>query len=368
MPTRRGPGRPRKKRGPGRTTPDLSYEERIKIRALLTAGHTRAEIAYYLNRSRSCIGREINRGLCEQKIKKRKVSIRYEPDFAEKCHATAQSKKGRKLKIGSDHETAAALDRYVIEERYSPAAAVMKAAANGEMKTRIARSTYYEYIHKGVTAVEEKHLRYGFNPRKKEPLSFEQRRTSRHVRAGESIEHRPKHVLRRREFGHWEGDLVIGARKAGPAILTLVERKTRMLFATKISDTRTSSVVDAFDRIERKLGSLIRPIFKSITFDNGHEFRDADGIKRSIEQRDPGGERIGKIYYAHPYCSSERGSNENINRMLRIAFPKGTDFSTVSDDELACQVLWINNYPRAILNGKCAEECFEKELNSLLTD
>lgn len=368
MARKRGPGRPRKKRGPGRTTPDVTYEERVMIKALLSAGHTHAEIGRIINRSRSCISREVRRGQCEQETSLDVRVMRYEPDYAEMKHREAQSRKGPSLKIDKDHLTAAALEFYIVEKRYSPHAAIMKSASTGEMRTRISLSTLYEYIHKEVIAVKEHHLRYGFNPRKRKNSdeSFESRSDSARRRGGESIAARPKSVLRRKEFGHWEGDLVVSGRGSPSAVLTLVERKTRWLFSVKLDSKRQSSVVAALDQLELRLGRVFKLIFRSVTFDNGLEFMDTDGMQR-CGLHDPGGEkRIAKVYYAHPYCSSERGSNENINRMLRLAFPKGTDFDTVSDEDLQRHVSWINEYPRAILGGRCASECFSTEVGRLL--
>lgn len=365
---KRGPGRPRKKRGPGRTTPDLSFFERLQIKALVAAGHTHAEISKIIGRSRSCICREIKRGQCKQETALELETTRYEPDYAERKHRDAQSKKGPGYKIDHDHDTARALERYIIEMHYSPEAAILKMEATGEMATHLSRSTVYNYIHKQVLGIQECHLRYGFKPRRKKASDspFEGRRDLDGRKAGESISNRPKHILNRKEFGHWEGDLVVSAVQSTHAVLTLVERKTRTLFAVKIADKKQASVIAALDFLEGKLGGLFRLMFKSVTFDNGIEFQDAGGLQRSI-LHDPGGApRIGIVYYAHPYCSSERGSNENINRMLRIAFPKGTDFGTVSVEELQRHVAWINNYPRAILGGKSAIECFHEELARLI--
>ncbi len=365
---KRGPGRPRKKRGPGRTTPDLKFGERLQIKALKSAGHTHAEIARIIGRSRSCISREIKRGQCTQQTTSDFNAKRYEPEYAEKMHRDAQSKKGPGCKIDKDHATARALEFYIIEMRYSPGAAVMKMEATGEMRTPLSRSTIYNYIHKEVLGIRECHLRHGFNPRRKKASNspFEKRKDFDGRKAGESISKRPTSVLARKEFGHWEGDLVVSGSDSTHAVLTLVERKTRVFFAVKIADKRQTSVISALDFLERKLGGIFKMIFKSITFDNGREFQDAGGLQRSI-LHDPGGTpRIGVVYYAHPYCSSERGSNENANRMLRIAFPKGTDFGSVSVDELRQHVVWMNNYPRAILGGKTASECFHEELARLV--
>lgn len=361
-------GRPRKKRGPGRTTPDLSLTERYQIKALLDAGHTPGEISLFIKRSRGCVYKEIKRGLTEQiSGKSGELVLRYEPDAAQRSHAVAQTRKGAPLKIGHDHETAAALDRYVIEERYSPYAAIEKARSTGELKTAICKQTYYNYIKKRVTRADERHLLYGFRKTKKtDKEDFGVRRNSSRLK-GKSIEQRPSSILSRKEFGHWEGDLIIGRSGSKAAVLTLVERKTRQIIALKINDKSAVSVVCALDRLERRIGPLFEKMFRTVTFDNGTEFARHEDIKRSaIDLLDPGGRaRIGEVYYAHPYCSSERGSNENANRMVRRAFPKGTDFELVDQIDLARHVDWVNSYPRKILGGRCSRDLFVKEIEAL---
>ena len=102
-------------------------------------------------------------------------------------------------------------------------------------------------------------------------------------------------------------------------------------------------------------------IFRTITVDNGSEFADCAGIERS---------RTGKskrttVYYCHPYTSSERGSNEKQNQMLRRRFPKGTDFRKISAGAVASAVVWLNNYPREIFEFASSEELFQNELKKL---
>lgn len=362
-------GRKRKPRGPGRTTPDLTYPERREIKALLGAGHTVAEIALFIKRSKSCVYRELARGRCTQyAVRAGGFTVRYEPDYAELEHRRAQSRKGAGLKIGKDAKTMAALERYVIEDRCSPYAAIEKARAAGELGTPITDKTFYSYIRRGFCAVEERHLLRGFRPRKRSASDekFAERRRCDRANGGKSIEKRPKAVLSRKEFGHWEGDLVVGAQGSSAAVLTLVERKTRCLIAFKVASKRQCDVLKAFERVELAFGGRCIDVFKSITFDNGSEFLDAVGIRSSsIDLTDPGGRRFGQVYYAHPFCSGERGTNENANGMLRRVFPKGTSFDEVEEGDIHAHVEWINSYPRRILGGASAKEAFAECIGGL---
>ncbi|MDR0197266.1 MAG: IS30 family transposase [Oscillospiraceae bacterium] len=101
------------------------------------------------------------------------------------------------------------------------------------------------------------------------------------------------------------------------------------------------------DRLERRYGAKFKETFKTVTMDNGSEFLDFESLERSCK-RD---EKRFKMYYAHPYSSRERGSNENANGIIRRFFPKGTDFSKISLAKIQAVEDQINNYPRRILGG-----------------
>ena len=142
--------------------------------------------------------------------------------------------------------------------------------------------------------------------------------------------------------------------KAGTkaATLTITDRKGRTEMAYIIPDKKAASVRAVFDRLERKLGKRrFREQFKSITTDNGSEFLEYEQLTQSIY----GGKRF-EVYYCHSYSAWEKGTNENHNRFLRRFFPKGTDFTKVSQRQLQEAVDWMNNYPRKILDWKTPNE------------
>jgi IS30 family transposase len=110
------------------------------------------------------------------------------------------------------------------------------------------------------------------------------------------------------------------------------------------------------DKLERALGSRhFREIFKTITCDNGGEFMDAPGIEQSCLTR----KKRTVVYYAHPYCACERGSNENANGIIRRFIPKGAAIGEISKQRIKQIQVWMNNYPRRILAGLSANEAFE---------
>lgn len=124
-------------------------------------------------------------------------------------------------------------------------------------------------------------------------------------------------------------------------------------------DQTSASVVAALNKLERKYGRRFSKIFKSITFDNGSEFSDCEGIEKSIYGNN---RKRTKAYYCHPYSAYERGTNENINKMIRRFLPKGTDFRKVTAAYIQRVETWINNYPREILGFESAAMQFERHL------
>lgn len=101
-------------------------------------------------------------------------------------------------------------------------------------------------------------------------------------------------------------------------------------------------------------------LFKSITVDNGCEFQDVQGMQKSCRRR---GDRT-VIYFCHPYSAYERGSNENMNRIIRRFFPKGTNFDNVTEAQVKETEAWLNHYPRKILNWQSPETLFRRALEA----
>ena len=174
---------------------------------------------------------------------------------------------------------------------------------------------------------------------------------------------RPEIIDNREEFGHWEMDTVYsGKKKSTVALLVLTERKTRNENIIVVPDRRAETTVRAINALERKLGAeKFGIIYKSITVDNGSEFALADQLEQSCIT----GDKRTKVYYCHPYSSWERGSNENVNGMIRRRHPKGTDFSKVTAEEIAATENWINSYPRKIFGYKSAGTMFRECLREL---
>ena len=179
---------------------------------------------------------------------------------------------------------------------------------------------------------------------------------------GEIIDNRPESIDTRDEFGHWEMDTVYSSKNSTRrCLLVLTERKTRKEIIILMQDRTAKSTVRALNRLERRFGAAFREIFKSITVDNGVEFSDLEGMLKSIACK---GNRT-QIYYCHPYSSWERGSNENLNRMIRRQFPKGTNFAKVTSYTVRQVESWMNSFPRKILGYKTADMAFKECLSAM---
>lgn len=144
----------------------------------------------------------------------------------------------------------------------------------------------------------------------------------------------------RSEFGRWEGDLVTSPRDGeNGAFLTVIERKTRFYYMIPIKNKKSKSVYIAINKLNKLYGDDFRKIFKSITFDNGSEFARFKDIEKK-----PGTKVYRtKVYFAHPYASSERVSNEKCNQLIRYYIPKGTDINFLDISLIKYIKLGINN-------------------------
>ena len=345
----------------GKLFKHLSQNDRIKMETMLNSGHKVVEVAEYLHVHRSTIYREIKRGEYTHRNSDYTEETRYSSDLGQKNHDWNAQGKGRNIKIGNDRPLAEYIEGKIIEDKYSPEAALAAAAESGiEFTTSISVRTLYRYIDKGIfLKLTNKDLPVKGKRKKHNKRGKVQKRAS----AGESIENRPDEVKDREIFGHWEMDTVKGKQGVTKScMLVLTERKTRDEIIVKLPDQKAASVVEAIDRLERKWGDMFTKVFRSITVDNGVEFSDYEGLERSVLHE---GEKRTFAFYCHPYSSWERGSNENNNRLIRRHIPKGEDFDEKQDRDIEYIENWINNYPRGIFGFKTSAQLFEEEIRKL---
>ena len=203
-----------------------------------------------------------------------------------------------------------------------------------KLDEKISTLTIYYWINKGFFGLKRSVLNYARKRKKKEKEEVKRVRI-----LGKTIEERLKEINNREEVGHYEIDTVILRKEKGQCLLTLTDRKSRYEIIRLIEDKTVKSVNKALKEVLKEYE------IKSITENNGLEFA------RLYEVFD-----YENIYYAHPYSSYERGSNENHNRLIRRFLPKGTKNTT--QQRVAFIEDWINNYPKKLFNYKTPFEVF----------
>ena len=334
----------------------LTHDDRIKIEALLKEKHTPKEIANNIGCHISTIYRELKRGRYEHRNSDWTTEERYSPDIADEKYRENLAAKGPGLKIGNDIELAEYIENKIVNEKYSPGAVLGEIKHKGiTFSVTISKTTLYSYIDKGIFL----HLTNKDLPVKKnEKKKYDKVRRTR-AQKGDSIEKRPEVVNTRETFGHWEMDTVVGKQGGSKkSLLVLTERKTRKEIIEILQVHTAEAVVNTLNKIERKFGAAFKKIFKTITVDNGSEFADVEGMQKTRR-----GKRLRtQVFYCHPYCSCERGSNENQNKLIRRHIPKGEDIKLYSKKTIKWIEKWINHYPRELFGGRCAEELFQEEL------
>jgi len=332
---------------------------RDKLEALYNAGFSIKKIAKELGFSYHGIYYELRRGYYMHRNNDWTETKKYSADKAQLVADINSTAKGAPIKLGKDKEFATFVEDMVLKG-YSPGAILLYIKEHGlNFKTKVCRVTLYSYIDKGIfLKISNKNLlRKGLRKRTRKEKEAKKLPNIEH-----SIEKRSEEINSRTTFGHWEGDSVIGKIKKGETALTLTERLTRTEIIMRSPDKTAASTVTMLNRLERKIGSkTFREVFKSITFDNGKEFADTKGIEYSPFTK----KRRTRVYYCHPFCSSERGSNENQNGFIRRFIKKGTLISDYSNDYIRYVQNFINDYPRAIFNGENSTKRFILELKKL---
>lgn len=338
----------------------LSWTQRLQIEAYMKTKTPIKQIADLIGVHYSTVYRELKRGQYQKKSKvldyvdyKLKYTTTYSPDIAQKKFEYNQTNKGCPIKLGKDYKLAEYIETRIVKNRLSPLAVL------GEIKrkrlqfdTSICVTTLYSYIRKGVfLTLSMEHLTV---PRKQVKEKVRAKRPPR----GTSIEQRPHEIGKRQSFGHWEMDCVCGP--TNNVLLTLSERLTRQEIIFQMPNQQADSVVRCLNKLEYKYGKLFRKVFKTITVDNGSEFQNFEGMQKSIYK----GKRT-TVYYCHPYASSERGTNERLNREIRRLIPKGTDLSQYSEKDITAVQEWVNNYPRQVLNFATSQELFDEQIKNI---
>lgn len=339
----------------------LCLWERQEIEKALKRGASISAIARTLGRNKSTISREVKRGTVLQRKRQYYEPVKkehrenwkghtekriYFAETGQRAAARNTGLRGGKYKLFKDIGLVKYIEERILKDKWSPEMIIgLLRTQKHTFKTTVCFKTVYNYIDRGLIGV--KNIDLLLKPR----LKVKKRRAEQRKRVlGKSIELRPCGINERTEFGHWEGDTVVG-QGGRSAILTIVERKTNKGFMLSLKDRNASSVNAAFETLSKTLNGL--NIFKSITFDNGSEFADCHKLK-DID-----------IYFAHPYSAFERGINENYNGIIRRYIPKGKDLNIFTQADLNRINNMIDSLPRKRHNYQTAQTMFDLELDRL---
>ena len=308
----------------------VTYEDRCQIYALSKGGTSQESIASVLGVSQSTVSRELRRNRGQR-------GYRFKQAEAKAQARQAIRRKPRKLTASVRRKVEAKLRQM----RWSP-----------EQISGWLRDQGIKLSHERIYQMIWQDKRDGGNLWR----SLRRRGKRYNKRAGKNagrglipnridISDRPAIVAHKARLGDWEGDTVASAGHKG-GLLTLVERKSLL---TKISKLRRSTARATQKATVRRL-KPIGDFVHTITFDNGKEFAAHQGIAHAL---------TAKIFFATPYHAWERGLNENTNGLIRDFFPKGTDFSTISNAEVAKVERLLNARPRKSLGFRSPQEVFD---------
>jgi IS30 family transposase len=311
----------------------LTQAERYIIASMRREKVPAAQIALRLGRDRSTIYREV----------KRNKTTHNGHYGAEKAHsyATARRRRSRRKPQYSQQE----LGRVsaLLRRRWSPQQIAGRQRRVGQL--RISAQTIYRHIRRDRKAGGDlwRYTRIISKFGRKRYRSVDSRGV---LRGKRHISERPKEVARRRQIGHWEADTVMGA-DLRHCLLTMVERATGFTVIEKLSARNKEQATAALLRAMAKHKARI----KTITFDNGTEFHDYKVLEQQF---------LIKCYFATPYHSWERGSNENLNGLVRQYLPKGMCMSTITQKDCNVIARELNERPRKRYSFQTPEELYSR--------
>ncbi|WDQ32186.1 IS30 family transposase [Paenibacillus marchantiae] len=312
----------------------LSIIERSKLEILHQQGKSSRAIAKELGRHPSTVGRELERVAS--------VDI-YQAEQAQNAY---QDRRKASVSTGKWCDTLAASLEEKLQATWSPEQISERFRTEG--LSTVSFKTIYRWIYEGrLVRGELQVLRH--KGKRQKPAEIRGKFT-----IGRTISTRPKAVRSRQTFGHWELDTVVSGRgKSKGCVATLIERKTRLYTAILMPD-RTALPMEI--TLGVAISQYPKGTFLTATADRGKEFACYANLESTHDMQ---------VYFADPYSSWQRGSNENGNGLLREFLPKGTDFAKVQDEDLAHSLDLINHRPRKCLSWRTAHESFTEELSHL---
>jgi transposase, IS30 family len=305
----------------------LTREQRYQIYALKKAGLSQIRIADLLEVHKSTISRELRRNCGQRGYRPRQAHLLAQQRHREKPRAWISPETWQRI------ETQLRLD-------WSPEQISDWLQRTGH--STVSHERIYQYVRTDKTAggTLYKHLRC--KKQRKKRYGARERRGQLSDRI--SIDARPLIVAQRSRLGDWELDTIIG-KGHKQAIVSLTERKARLTLMAKVERKTADLVATTIVRLLRPHRNKVH----TMTADNGKEFAQHKTIAESLEA---------DFYFAHPYASWERGTNENMNGLIRQYFPKNRDLRTVTEHEIQKAMDRLNNRPRKCLGYRTPNEVF----------
>ena len=320
----------------------LNGVEREIISKGLVQNKSIRSIAQELGRSPSTISREIHRNQSRTGY--------WAFTASQKAKANASSRRKNKRRLIQNQR----LRDYVegkVKQGWSPKTIGERLIIDypQDMSMQISHEAIYQYIYVLPRGALKQTLIEGLRQERKyrRAQKMGQHEETRGKISGMlSIEERPAEVEDRSVPGHWEGDLILGKYKRS-ALGTLVERTTRYTILVPLGEKKDAeSVRIAYANAFKDVPKALK---RSLTYDQGKEMSQHE--KFTIDSGI-------QVYFAHPSSPWERGTNENTNGLVRQYFPKGTDFSQITDERIKEVQDLLNDRPRAVLNYYKPDEVF----------
>ena len=310
----------------------LTYGQRCQIYALKERGFSNRQIGADLGVSHTTVGRELTRNIGKRGYRCKQAE--------EKCQAR------RHATAGKHHKMTPALIR-IIEQKLTTLQLSPEQIAGwleGCGGVTLSHESIYQYIWRDKREGGDLWQNLRRKTRRYQKRGSDGKTSRGRIPGRIDIDQRPAIVERRSRIGDWEADTIIGANGKG-AIVSLVERKSRKTRLMKVERKTARAVKSAVVACLRPHKNKTR----TITFDNGKEFALHQKIGKSLRAH---------TFFAKPYHSWERGTNENTNGLVRQYFPKKTNFATITQDDVRRVERILNNRPRKCLNFKTPNQVF----------
>lgn len=329
----------------------LTFEDRVIIQTRRRDGWSPNRIAAEIGCAPNTVRNELRRGtvtLYHGKVHRYKATQgqqTYEKNRTNCCRHYDRLEKNAFIQY---------VDQHVREDGWS-----LDACRGRALRDKIFRKdevtctkTLYNYVDLGLMETRNHHL-----PEKLSRTARKHHDRQNRKKLGRSIEERDPSVNDRKEFGHWEVDLVLGQKTGNDEVLlTLAERKSREYWMIPLVNREASTILEAFRAIREEYSEHFSEVFKTITTDNGSEFSRLSELEDMADTL---------VYFAHPYTSCEKATNERHNGIIRRFIPKGKRIDSYTAEEIGNIMTWCNSLPRKILDYQTPDEVFEAELDRI---